>query len=203
MKQLIALAALLALSACGSNYKLVDSDRRAIGKAYSVEPQITWSTFSVTVPAGDEMKERNVTTGNQYQIWTVDGTKLQALYLYQGLGEGAALFPGQGLEKQEFPTFRSDMRAPEIVEFVEDSIGRLGNTQVTAQNLRPAAFGSLPGFRFELTYLSPTGLERESTALGVVNAGVLYLILYDGASHYYYPKYRDQVERIFSSIQVI
>ena len=46
-------------------------------------------------------------------------------------------------------------------------------------------------------------IRSAATALGVVEEGVLYLILYDGTSHYYYPKYRDHVERIISSVEIL
>ena len=40
-------------------------------------------------------------------------------------------------------------------------------------------------------------------AVGTVNGGVLYMILFTGAHGYYFPKYRDAVERLFDSISFI
>jgi hypothetical protein len=40
-------------------------------------------------------------------------------------------------------------------------------------------------------------------AAGAVIEDALYLILYTGARVYYFPKYRDDVERLLGSIQMI
>lgn len=202
----ILLLLLLFLGACNTYYKLVPADRLNIGDAYSVDPQIQWSTFdlNVRVPVGgDDLAERDVASTAKHQAWTVDGSKLQAVFFYYGVQEGDTLFPGLGLEDAKFPTFKPDMRASDVMEFLVDSYERLGLTQVVATNLRPAEFGNAPGFRFELTYLSAAGLEYEAMALGAVNDGQLSLIIYDGVRHFYYPRYREAVERLFSSVQMI
>jgi hypothetical protein len=92
------------------------------------------------------------------------------------------------------------MQASEVSEFVVDSLSRLGNGEVEARNLRPASFGSLPGFRFELAYLSKNGLAFDGMAVGTVKGGVLYMVLFAGARSHYFPKYKDAVERLFDSI---
>jgi hypothetical protein len=95
------------------------------------------------------------------------------------------------------------MQASEVSEFVIDSLSRLGKNDVEAKNLRPANFGSLPGFRVELAYLSKNGLAFDGMAVGAVNEGVLYMIVFTDAHGYYFPKYRDVVERLFDSIEFI
>lgn len=203
MRLLPALLLVMILSACGSQYSLVETKRRDIGQAYSVEPQIEWSTQVIKVPSEPGEKERVTSAFHKYEVWTVDGGQLESLLLYMGLRDGDPLFPKTGLEKQKFPLFRGTMQASEVTEFVVDSLSRLGNSEVEAKNLRPADFGALPGFRFELAYLSKTGLAFDGMAVGVVNEGVLYMILFTGAHGYYFPKYRDAVERLFDSVQFI
>ena len=79
---------------------------------------------------------------------------------------------------------------------------QIGAAMVKSKNLRPAAFGKLPGFRFDLSFLSPEGLERDGIVVGTIHEDKLYLILYLGAREYYYPKYRDQVEELIASVSV-
>jgi hypothetical protein len=79
---------------------------------------------------------------------------------------------------------------------------QMGAAMVESNNLRPAAFGRLPGFRFDLSFLSPEGLERDGIVVGTINEDELYLILYLGAREHYFPKYRIHVEELIASIEV-
>jgi hypothetical protein len=74
---------------------------------------------------------------------------------------------------------------------------------VEATDLRPAGFGSLSGFRFDFRFLSGEGLEREGMVLGTIHKEKLYLIVYTGARQYYYSTYKEEVERIFHSIEIL
>lgn len=196
---------LTVLSACGGQYGLVKTDRQEIGQAYSVEPQIEWSRQTVRIvvnPRAGDVGE-NTRDFHAYEVWTVDGDQLDSLFLFEGVPDGDPLFPKTELEKRRFPVFRGTMLASEVSEFVVDSLSRLGNNEVEARNLRPASFGSLSGFRFELAYLSPNGLEFDGMVIGTVNAGVLHMLVFSGARSYYFPKNRDAVERLFDSIEFI
>ena len=82
-------------------------------------------------------------------------------------------------------------------------IARGGAGEVQASKLRPAQFGSVPGFRFDLTFLSKSGLEMDGLVAAAVIEDKLYLILYTGARIHYYPKYRDHVEQLLASIEMI
>jgi hypothetical protein len=104
------------------------------------------------------------------------------------------------------------MTANEVLEFVVDSMmapyqraligpSMLG-TGVQTFHLRPFKFGSQPGFRFELTFLSEEGLEYDGFVVGAIKDEKLYLICYAGTREYYYPKYKDAAEQIIASIQM-
>jgi len=178
----------LVLFGC-TQFTLVEAKRQAIGNAYSVAAQRPWN----------RLKEGNV------ELWTADGPGLESLRFYAGLKDGERLFkPRAGSSDEEtLPKYRSDMTVTEIMEFVVDSLTRSGASQVEGHDLRPAAFGSAEGFRFELSFASATGLHYRGAALGAVVEDRLDLIIYSRTELYYFPRYRDDTERLFTSIQLI
>lgn len=180
--RLLTLVLLASLSAC-MQYSMVEVRKQKIGEFYSVEPVVRWSKWS----------------GGVIDYWTIDGPALQSLRLYKGVKDGQPLRSIHG--KDNLPTFSSDMRASEVLEFVVDSFSNYDFNNVEATNLRPAKFGAKPGFRFEMRFQSAQGLEFDGLAIGTVSDGVLYMIIYTGARDHYFPKYRDQVEQIIASIE--
>lgn len=174
----------LLLSAC-AQITLVEPKRHKIGDAFSVEAQIAWNR----IPA------------DKTEVWTVDGTRLQAVRFYKGIKDQEALFK---VEKDvKLPVFRADMTANEVMELVVDTFSRAGASQVEARGLRPADFGEAPGFRFEFSFLDPDGLETEAMASGAVIDERLYMILYTGSRAHYFPKYKDNVEKLLDSVETI
>ncbi len=184
MKQrnLIVFTAFL-LSACAT-FTLVEAQRHQISEFYSVESPIQWN---------------RVKTGS-IEIWTSDGPILQAVRFFNGIDDGAPMFRVYGQKKKQ-PLFRAGMSATEVQEFVVDSIAADGAGNVTASNLRPFQFGGLPGFRFDLEFLSANGLELDGIAAGVAKDNKLYLILYTGTRSHYFDKHKAHVEQILQSIQ--
>ncbi len=123
---------------------------------------------------------------------------------FKALGDGDRLFePPRRSDDEEFPSYQSGMRGVGVMELVVDSLARAGAGDVEPGNLRPARFGSVPGFRFELSFLSADGLEMQGLAAGAVIEDKLHLILYTGARLHYFPKYRDPVERMIGSIEMV
>ncbi len=178
-----ALALVLILTACAV-YRLVEVRRVAIGDLYTVDPQIPWSS----------------TSDGKMEIWTVDGPSLQAIRFVKGLEDDEVLFEGSDEEKR--PKFRKNMTPSEIMEFVVDSLTLVGAQKIEATNLRPEEFGNVQGFRFEMTFVSNEGLEEQGFVVGAVMNERLHLIIYTGTKAYYFPKYRDDVERIIRSIEM-
>ena len=202
--------AVVSITACATHYSLVEPQRRAaVGELYSVDPQRAWN----------RSKEGKV------EVWTVDGPLLQAVRFINGLEDGQMLIDVGGKDAK-MPRFRAHMTATEVQEFFVGSMKSIaGDTDTAliargwvpsagvraaninastleASNLRPARFGRLSGFRFDIDFLSREGLERKGTVIGVIHEQKLYLIVYTGAREYYFPRYRDDVERMFASIRV-
>jgi hypothetical protein len=178
-----ALALALALAGC-ARYSLVEPRTRTVGDLYTVEPQIPWSAA----------------TDEEWEVWTVDGPTLQAVRFLNGLADGKPLFRARGDEKR--PVFRKDMTPTEISELVADSLAAVGAQKIRVLNLRPAPFGGLPGFRFDLDYSTRTGLDRKGSVAGAVVKDRLYLILYTGLAEHYYDKHREAVERLIESVRM-
>ncbi len=172
------------LAAC-TQYSLVEAKRVKIGDAYSVDPQIAWSKLQV----GD------------FEIWTVDGANLESLQFHSGIEPGDTLY--DRADDEDLPVFDTDMKPNQVMEFVVDSLARQGANDIQTSGLRPADFGQLRGYRFEFTFQTNDGLQMRGLALGTVIEDELHLMLYMGASTYYFEKYLDRVERIFASIETV
>ena len=183
---LILLFVAITLAACGG-CRLVEPSRHPVGDQMTVEPQIEWSAK----------------TDGKLQLWTVDGATLAAIYLVSGLEDGEPIFTIRSRGAREVqPTFQGGMTEIEIAEFVTDSLAAAGLQQLELSGLRRARFGMRTGFRFEMTFLSPHGLEGDSLVAGAVVDDKLYLIIYLGARAHYFPYYRDDVERIIESVEI-
>jgi hypothetical protein len=170
---------------------LIEPKPTTIGDAYTVQPQIRWAS----VPARPGM-----------DLWTVDGSALDALTFVKGLADGEVLVRGairEGPPEERRPRFRAQMTPSDVVELVVDSYALLGNQKIEAVNLRPAKFGAADGFRFELTWVSPGGLEIQALVAGAVVKGRLHLIIYAGTRAHYFPKYRDDAERVIASVRLL
>lgn len=207
-RNVLVLALALAVTSC-AYYTLVKPERRAVGNLYTVETQIAWSKA----------------TEGRIESWTVDGPLLESVRFLNGLKDGDSLLKTTTKETK-LPRFRSHMTPSEVMEFFVASVKSIGGgleaahlaagrvssaavqrasinaATVKATNLRPTSFGTLPGFRFDLSFLSKEGLEREGMVVGTIHEGQLYLIIYTGTREYYYSKYREEVERIVSSIEI-
>jgi hypothetical protein len=181
------LLVVLATASC-AQYSLVEPKRQTIGGTYNVDAQIAWSK----------------TSSGKIVTWTVDSPWLEEVRFATGLTDGDKLFePPRDKAEDNWPEFKSSMRANDIMDFVVDSLARSGMGEVRARNLRPDEFGSASGFRFELSFLSSDGLAYEGLAAGAVIDDKLLLILYTGTHDYYFPKYREPVERLIGSVQII
>ena len=172
------------LGAC-AQITLVEPKRHKIGDAFSVEAQIAWNRF----PA------------DKTEVWTVDGPRLQALRFFKGVEDEEPLL--EASEDAKLPLFRATMTPNEVMELVVDTFSRSGASQVEARGLRPADFGDAPGFRFEFTFLDGEGLETEGMASGAVIEDRLYMILYTGSRVHYFPKHKNQVDKLLDSVETI
>jgi hypothetical protein len=179
-------AALLVLVLAGcSPWRLSEPGKRVDLGFYSVDPQIVW----------------NITPRGAGEDWTVDGWALHSVTILKGVKDGNTLWPKLADAKNP-PVFSKEMTPHEIAELLAGSLTLLGARKPRITALRPQAFGTLSGFRFDLEYADQSDLEIQGLAAGIVHEERLHLILYRGVKEYYFPKYRDPVERMIASIQL-
>ena len=205
---ILLLMVLLFIGGC-THYTAVPAERRAIGDLYSVKTNVAWSQ-------ADE---------GGIQVWTIDGPLLEALR-FVTLNDGDTLFLSSDKEAR-LPRFRAHMTPNEVVEFFVASLksvsggvdthqlakgmvhpagiraGSINAATIDVNKLRPADFGRLPGFRFDFSFLSKEGLERQGIALGSIHEGKLLLMVYSGTREYYFDKHKQDVEAIFSSVELM
>ena len=118
-----------------------------------------------------------------------------------GIDDNESVYKGSAKAYEKL-IFKKSMIPSEIVDIVIDSLTAVDNRKIETKNLKPAQFGSHPGFRFELSYVNKEGLEYDGLVIGSVIAGKLYLISYMGTRAHYFPKYKTEVERIIQSIKM-
>jgi len=156
-----------------------------IGKTFRVDPQIDWSMFS----------------GKTVTFWTVDGPLLDKLVFLPGVENGKPLVNSEN--NKQMPLFSSTMSPIEVMDLVEATLARQKAQVFKKENLMPAPFGKLDGFRFTFSFLSEDGLQYKGFAAGIIKNQKLYMIMYTGTNLLYYDKYVEQVEKIVNSIEII
>lgn len=189
MKQIFLLFTAAVVVASCAGYTLVKPARVAVNDLFSVESQIEWNKW---------VKGKN-------EYWTVDGPSLQALIFINGVAKGERLFsddPGRDPGKRKIPEYDPAMTAIEISEFFEASMTQEGASNLEILDLRPANFGALDGFRFDLKFSSSSGLEYVGFALGTRRDEKLYMIFYRGTRLEFFDKHKDDVERLISSLEI-
>jgi hypothetical protein len=174
------LLAAVAAGGCAA-YRRIELHPTTIGDTLIVEPQIVWSGQSL----------------GPWEMWTVDGSSLQQIRFLTGLRDGEAI--PVGIVDDKRPRFRKAMSPSELAELVVDWYIAVGLRNVQNANLRPAVLAGHQGFRFELTYSSPNGLDGRGLIVGTIMDERLYLIVYSGAAEYYFPKHLEHVEALIRS----
>jgi hypothetical protein len=205
---ILLLIAIFLLVGC-LHYQGVPTERRVIGDLYTVKSNVAWSQ----------------TNEGGIQMWTIDGPLLEALR-FVNLNDGETLFPSKGKDDKS-PKFRSHMTPNEVVEFFIASLksvsggidthqltkgmvqpaniraGSINAASIEVSNLRPADFGGFHGFRFDFSFLSKEGLEKQGLAMGSIHDGKLLLMIYTGTREHYFEKHKQDVETIFSSVELV
>lgn len=179
-----ALLLTLAAMAC-SPFSAMDQGPQTVDGVVIIEPSGPWSIYS---DAAD----------GTTQAWTRNGPRLDLLMFILNVPDNTALFGGKNP-----PVFRAGMTEIEIVEAVADGLTQLGLSRVEFSDVRPADFGTLPGFRAQLSLVDGSGLAKRGLLYGANQDGTLHLMLFQAAELHYYDAIRPDVERIFRSIRVL
>lgn len=184
MRRLVLVFTLSVVLAACTTYSLVEVERRTIAETYTIDPQVTWST-----------RKQGHT-----EVWTIDGPTLEGIWFFKNVGDEDTMF--EVPDKDKAPHFKKDMTPSEIMEFVVDSMAGPKTADVKSVNLRPMAFGSAKGFRFEMTFYED-GLLMDAIVAGAIIQDKLQLILYYGAREHYFSQHKGSAEGILSSIKLL
>lgn len=187
LKHLVLCAALLPLAACAS-YTAVNADKAVdVGDGVSVMPQIQWGQAPMT--------------GFRGTLWTEDGASLDLLYFFTGIEPGKPLIDVRSADGKE-RVYDKTMLPDDVMELLVTNFQNLGYTDITTANLKPAPFGALTGFRFDLNFATHGGLLMKGTALAAQHGDKLDLIVFAAPSEYYFDHYSDTVDKLLSSVTV-
>jgi hypothetical protein len=186
---LLASLAVMLLSACQTVSTAPVGDFHP-GTGYQVTLSHAWNDIS------NIMNERS----KKVTLLSMDGPLLNRLYLTDGLVPGDFMIKPVSKEKPT-PTYRKDMSASELVEFVSDSISAMAYQRVETSNLRPAKFGGDTAYRFDFTAKTADGLDMSGTAYLAQNQGKLYVLIYVAPTEHYFADLKGDVEEIISSLK--
>lgn len=199
----LALAALV-LAGC-TQYALVPPSRTTVQNAFTVEPARAWNRWNFTFEKVGPYEQAQADTWNgPVETWVAEGYGLDRMVFVGGLPGGASLIKG-GNEKEPLPLFREDMTPSEVMEFVEATLARAGQTAIIeTKNLRPVQFGGRPGFRFDVYYVRRDDeVDTDGTVIGTVKDKKLYLIFFSGTRLYHYKKLLPEVERLVDTVKFV
>ena len=188
MKRFLFLIPILMFVASCTHIKMIEPKPQEIGKAYQVNPTKQWNGLN---------KTSFQTVAEQ---WTKDGPLLNGISFWHNISNDDALFEERGVE---YPKFREDMRATEVMEFFVSSAAKTGAVDFETSNLRPAKFGDADGFRFEYTYVTDDGLKMRGMVLAAVIEKKLQMMSFWATEAHYYEQNVEEVEKIFGSVQLI
>jgi hypothetical protein len=134
-------------------------------------------------------------------LWTIDGLNLNELHFFLDVRADRPITPIPGRANRDLPTYKKDMLPDDVMVLTANTLPlKRPWTQVRTSNLRPAAFGSAKGFRFDVDFVAD-GLEMKGAALARQHGEHLDLLLFIGPSEFYFGRDMPAVEKIFESIR--
>ncbi|MBL4613370.1 MAG: hypothetical protein JKY27_00635 [Magnetovibrio sp.] len=164
-----------------------------VANAFKATPIIDWSRVQT----------------NNVEIWTVDGPQLEKITFLSGIEDGSPLSPKHWLASQlkastegEASKFHKDMGSIEIAELVKETFNRSGYQKFTINNIQPDRFVDNDGVRFDFTFLTNSGLDKEGFAIATVIEEKLHIAIYTGTKEYYFKKYKDTVEQTLRNLSL-
>lgn len=190
MRCLPALLVCAALGGCVS-VKAVDGMAETnVGDDIMVTPQIAWAGANGVLARGAS------------SVWTIDGFGLNEVRFFTGIVAGDPVMRIPNVDRKDLTVYSAMMLPDEIMELTAASLGKEGFGQVRTDGLRPVPFGSVTGFRFDLTFTTQDGLLMKGAALFAQRRNKLDMILYTAPAEYYFDRSMPVVEKIFTSVRV-
>jgi len=189
IRALLLLMAVLLLAACSSTGGRLQQAGDATVFDLGLETSLDWA---------------RVRTPRQEQ-WTIDGTPLNQLVIISKVraNEHVFLSARERKGRPDGPWFRPGMRPDEVRDIIVDGLRGSGWANVRASNLRPAAFGAVPGLRFELDLDNPSGLVYKGLATAAERDGRLTLLVWIAPAEHYHGRDVDAVSAMFDTLRFV
>ncbi len=179
---------LFALLIAGCGATLIDTKPTPVGDRLVISPQVEWTNLQ--------------TNQSHVTLWTIDGAGLDSLFFFTDIEDGDPLMPVQGTDKVDLRPYRSSMLPDDICELVAYTLTKNGAQEIKTSNLKPVPFGNQQGFRFDLSYVTGTGLRMKGTALATQPGGKLDVILFAAPEEYYFDHYVPTVDKVYSTVTI-
>jgi len=175
------------LAGCTTYASVPPAKKHEIGGVFRAEPAQQWSAL-----------KQNANLEN----WTVNGFGLEGITFITKVTDGKPLV--QRKQGEDAPTFRTGMKASDVVDLYEGLLATRGMSQVAVSNLRPATVAGHDAFRFDYTGFERNGLAVRGTVIGLIDGEKgLNLVIYEGAAEHYYDASLAAAEQVFASLELI
>jgi len=140
----------------------------------------------------------------RYEIWTIDGIRLNRLYIVPSVKSGEHVFLERRVDAKhpDAPAFRTGMRAEEIRDIVLDALTETGAIGIQSKDLRPAHFGALDGLRFEFSASTAAGQLYRGMVLAAAHGDELSFLLWMAPAERYYGRDATSVAHILDSARI-
>lgn len=127
--------------------------------------------------------------GHRSEVWTIDGVQLNRLLIFSRIRPNEDIFQ-RARERKSRPDglwYRPGMRLDELESLIADGFDiQNGWTGVRTANLRPHAFGSAEGIRFDIEATALNGLIYKGTVAAAERNGRLNVIVWLAPKEYYH-----------------
>lgn len=149
--------------AINAKYTPLGSESHTVGSVYQATAADGWQLFSSTFDVDFIVH------------WTADRSHSANFAHFIDISDGGALFT---TSDPDFPLFRSDMSPEQVAAMLKESMELRGMPSIETENIRPAKFATLPGFKFDTNYVRSDGVEGQGIALGTIVNSRLQLIYF-------------------------
>jgi hypothetical protein len=142
--------------------------------------------------------------GHRSEVWTIDGVQLNRLLIFSRIRPNEDIFQ-RARERKSRPDglwYRPGMRLDELESLIADGFNiQNGWTGVRTANLRPHAFGSAEGIRFDIEATSISGLIYKGTIAAAERNGRLNVIVWVAPKEYYHGRDVAAVESMLDGMR--
>ena len=183
----LTLALLTLLSGCAGVDLVTAGQPSDLGDGISVTPTTAWA---------------RIRTVNSEPILTIDGIGLGEVRYFTGVKPGDPIFKVQGYTGAQIGAYSATMLPNDVIELFVANLTKAGGQDVQTSGLRPAKFGSVDGFRFDVTFVSRDGLNMRGEVLAAQRGGKLDMLVYTAPDEYYFARRQPDVEQLFMTIKL-